>query len=1204
MALAALLAAGLPVEAQPAAQSPLSPPANGPRHADPTSHTLLNATIHVGPGITIQQGAVVIRDGKIETVADFSLLKFAPPEGSRVWNCEGLHIYAGFIDPFVEVDAPRPQPDEPGAHWNTRVTPQRRASDGNGLDERTRESLQKLGFTAAGLAPRGGIFRGQSAVVSLANPSERRSADRPPIYREGAYQVVAFDLNAIRADGQVSERGRRADDAPDVARWSGYPDSQMGAIALIRQTLSDSAWQTSARAGGASIAPNALDAIATGGPLMFAADDELDAIRGASIAREFNAKAMLLGSGTEFRRLQAIAGDRLPIVLPLNFPRTPDVTTLGKAESMELRELMSWEQAPTNPRRLDAAGVQVALTTSKLRDRGQFRDNLIKAMKHGLAPDRALAMLTTSPAEMLGLSGTLGTIQPGKIANLVVADQDLFVAWPKKDDKASEKKDERPAEAREPGDAPQGDRADAPRGEGDRPEERRDDRKAPKIRDLWIDGIRHELNPAPDKSAQGTWVVIEIDGKAIAAEGPEAVKFVVGEDSVTYLRGGKQARAKNVRVQGPRISYTLEAKELFNIDATLIDNAVATGEEMTGVTPMPNGALHHWKAKRLSTSTDVPRPARPDRREGGPAPDAAKPDAPQGDAPKGELAKADDKPGAKAEEINPEGGKPPAKPESKPEAAKPEATRPEGARAEGDRPRGDRPARRKSPEEEEKDAIAAIPDKLGHPFGPYMMEAQPVQPDVVVITNATIWTANAKNEIIEKGTLIVRKGKIESVSAGAAPSIPGAVVIDAQGKHIAPGIIDTHSHTGISRGVNEGGRAVTAEVRIGDVTDPDAISWYRQLAGGVTAVQCLHGSANAIGGQSQTNKIRWGAVRPDDMHFEGAKPGIKFALGENPKQANWGDRQTVRYPQTRMGVESLIRDRFTAARDYAAARAKDPAGTRRNLELDALAEILKGERLVHCHSYRQDEILMLCRVAQEFGFKIGTFQHILEGYKVADEIAKTAIGASGFTDWWAFKIEVQDAIPQAFNIMREQGVVASYNSDSDELARRLNGEAAKALKYNAGGEPLSPGEAIKFVTLNAAIQLGIGARVGSLEAGKDADFAIWSGSPLSATSRCEATWVDGREYFSLAQDAAHRERIQKERHRLIQKALATPRERSMGSPDAGGLRGSGMRPGDEQERAIDDQRSGMMSRMYERMLNRGQDPAMSRCGECGLIHSW
>ncbi|HET9235412.1 MAG TPA: amidohydrolase family protein, partial [Candidatus Eisenbacteria bacterium] len=292
------------------------------------------------------------------------------------------------------------------------------------------------------------------------------------------------------------------------------------------------------------------------------------------------------------------------------------------------------------------------------------------------------------------------------------------------------------------------------------------------------------------------------------------------------------------------------------------------------------------------------------------------------------------------------------------------------------------------------------------------------------------------------------------------------------------------------------------------------------------------------------------------LKLTGAKSGIKFALGENPKQANWGERYNQRYPQTREGVEQLIRERFQAARDYkkereAYRRTGKGLPPRRDLQLETLVEILDGKRLVHSHAYRADEMLMLIQVAEEFGFKIGSFQHVLEGYKVADEIARHGAGASSFSDWWAYKFEVYDAIPYNGAIMWDRGVNVTFNSDSDELARRLNLEAAKAVKY--GGVPEE--EALKFVTLNAAEQLAVADRVGSLEAGKDADFAIWSGSPLSTYSVCEQTWVDGRKYFDRTADLAARATLAAERDSLVAKVKASKKSdkkgKKEGTPVAG-----------------------------------------------------
>jgi imidazolonepropionase-like amidohydrolase len=415
------------------------------------------------------------------------------------------------------------------------------------------------------------------------------------------------------------------------------------------------------------------------------------------------------------------------------------------------------------------------------------------------------------------------------------------------------------------------------------------------------------------------------------------------------------------------------------------------------------------------------------------------------------------------------------------------------------------------------------------------------EPAAVAVRHATIWTEGPAGTLAD-ADLVVAGGKVVAVGKNlAAPA--GALEIDARGKHVSPGIIDAHSHTAIDdTNSNEFTHNVTAEVRIRDVLDPFDVAIYRELAGGTTVANVLHGSANAIGGQSQVVKWRRGAG-PDDLLFVGAPEVIKFALGENPKQSNFQNPHP-RYPATRMGVANLIRERFLAARDYrrrqeeyakaAAVKGAHPIPIRKDLQLEALAEVLEGKRLVHCHSYRKDEILQMIRTADEFGVKVAAFQHVLEGYKVADEIAKHGAGGSTFSDWWAYKFEVYDAIPYNGALMHERGVVVSFNSDSDELARRLNGEAAKAVKY--GGVP--PVDALAFVTMNPAKQLGVDKRVGSLEPGKDGDFVIWSGDPLSAESVAQETWIEGKKYFDRAADLAKRPALEKERADLVAKAKA------------------------------------------------------------------
>lgn len=418
------------------------------------------------------------------------------------------------------------------------------------------------------------------------------------------------------------------------------------------------------------------------------------------------------------------------------------------------------------------------------------------------------------------------------------------------------------------------------------------------------------------------------------------------------------------------------------------------------------------------------------------------------------------------------------------------------------------------------------------PFNGYGWETIPTQQDIL-IKNATVWTSEQDGKL-ENTDVLIRNGKIAQIGKNLAGG--SAKVIDGTGKHLTAGIIDEHSHIAISRGVNEGTQSVTAEVRIADVVNPDDVNIYRQLSGGVTASHLLHGSANTIGGQSQLIKLRWGADA-EALKFAGADPFIKFALGENVKQSNWGDRQRERFPQTRMGVEQLLTDAFTRALDYE----KLGADKRKDLELETLLEIIHSKRFVTCHSYVQSEINMLMHVADTFHFHINTFTHILEGYKVADKMKAHGAGAGTFADWWAYKMEVQDAIPYNATIMQRVGLTVAINSDDAEMARRLNQEAAKSIKYG----DMTEEEALKLVTLAPARLLHVADKTGSIKAGKDADLVLWSDDPLSIYAKADKTIVDGIVYFDREKDKELRQRISSERNRLIRKMLA---EKKKGTP--------------------------------------------------------
>ncbi len=1109
------LAAGLASTAH--ATDPLAPRPNGPMPAPPGLHLIDNATVHATPGAEPRVMDILIRDGRIVQVADT-----IEPGAARVWDAQGLHVYAGFIDAYVPVAAGAAAADAPGAHWSPLVTPQRDALAGAGLPASDATGLRKLGFTAANIAPDAGIFRGWSAVVSTAEPLPDPALGRPPVYLANAAQHLGYER----------------------AGWNegGYPTSHMGVVALLRQTFIDAAH----RAGRTHTNASVLDHIRPDALMIYDTGFELEALLGDKVAREFgHERIAIIGSGNEYKRLDALAAAGRPVIAPLVQPATPDVWSVGAADSVSLEELAAWEQAPANPRWLADKGLQVALTSSKLPRNQDFWTNLRRSIDAGLTPGQAHAMLTTNPAELLGVSDTLGAVETGKRANLVVASAPLFHGSDAKGDSKAE------------------------------------------ILSVWIDGRHHKINDRKDTRFDGSWTI------AILGAGHEIGMTIKGT-KVASIEGDRKTEARKVAIKADRISFIIDDENERVSGSYLISGTLGPDGVIRGTAIAPDQSVFEWTGTKD---------------------EAAAPDAePAKTVPSDDFVA---------------------------DAAEP-APRP--ARG-GERPQ--RGARGGADAEASKREPPSMP--IGAPFAAYTVEVYP-QAENFLLVNATVWTQSDRG-VIENGWVLVRDGKIAQIGAGGYPRI-AATVIDCEGKHITPGLIDAHSHTGLFRlGVNESGQAVTSEVRIADSLDPGHINWYRQLAGGVTAANLLHGSANPIGGQSQTVKVRWGSLRPEDMFFEGAKPGIKFALGENVKQSNWGDRNTSRYPQTRLGVETLIRDRFTKAREYAAnwkrvKRIMQVIGARTSpfteserekwftsfeddsrvldrfntplfdnidmeflneafkagglqgfaipqfdLELEILAEILSGDRLIHCHSYRQDEILMLCRVAEDFGFKIGTFQHGLETYKVAEVVREHSIGASIFSDWWAYKVEVQDAIPAAGPINFEAGLLTSYNSDSDELARRMNAEAGKAYRYaREAGIELTREDALNFVTRNPAIQLGIIDRVGTIEPGKDADLVVWSGEPISSLSRAERTFVDGRQLFSPEIDAAHRERNRAERTRLIEKIMKegrpAPKKDEADTPAA-------PESGDESPT-----RRSLLARTYEAALQDHIDHG-PRPGDCG-----
>ncbi|MEO8494148.1 MAG: amidohydrolase family protein [Planctomycetota bacterium] len=992
------------------AAPPTTIPVEGLRQNTPRVHALTGARIVVAPGRVFENGTVVVRDGVIEAVGDKDM---KTPNDARIWDLAGKTIYAGFIDAYGETSIDGELAKSGSPYWNPLVTPQAAVADHYKADADVNKKLRDQGVTARLVAPSKGIIKGASSLVLTGDDANRHAI---------LQARVAQHLRLTVSPGH----GRES-----------YPSSPMGAVALARQAMLDAQWYADAwaayRADPTLPRPERNDALAalhefpdSSNLLIADASNELFVLRANRFAREFSLNIAIRGSGHEYKRLDAIVATGRSIILPLNFPKPPNVASVETALNVDLEDLLHWDIAPENAARLDRAGVKIAFTSHGLSDQATFLASVRKAVERGLTNEAALRALTTTPAQLFGADDKLGTVERGKLANLVVTDGDVFA-------------------------------------------------EKTKIVETWVNGTRYEVSTEPEFDVRGTWelkiedrekpVVLKLTGEPMKLTGtvelaPDGEKKAEDEKK-SDAEKDKTIKLARVGFRDARFSCTFEAKELFG-------EGIA---RLTAVVSFPKEGAASWL---------------------------------------GDVTLAD---GSRLAVTATRRDKEVKEPEKDSESAE----------------------KKKEPERPNPASFA-----VNYPLGAFGRENLPERPKAVLFQNATVWTCG-KVGIVENASVLVVDGRIRAV--GKAIAVPaGGIIVDATGKHITPGIIDCHSHMATDGGINEATQAITAEVRIGDFIDANDIAIYQQLAGGVTAANVLHGSANPIGGQNQVIKLRWGAL-PEAMKFTEAPQGIKFALGENVKQSNWGDEHTTRYPQSRMGVEQIMRDAFHAAKEYRERWAqwrqtREGLPPRVDLELEAIAEIVEGSRWIHCHSYRQDEILALLRTLEEFDIRIGTFQHILEGYKVADAMAKHGAMGSAFSDWWAYKFEVYDAIPYAGALMHHAGVNVSFNSDDRELARHLNQEAGKAVKYGA----VPPEEALKFVTLNPAKQLRIEKYVGSIEAGKQADLVVWSGPPLSNFSRCEQTWIDGIKYFSLEEDRTLRDEAGRMRNVLVQKILASGEE--------------------------------------------------------------
>ena len=983
-------------------------PEVGVRNRAPRSWALTNATIVTRPGELIERGTLLIENGRIVSVgADMEV-----PDECRVVDLEGHTIYPGLIDAWSEIDVPTEQSES--AHWNPFARPEREAvtawKGGGSYDEKLREA----GFAMRLIVPAGSILKGTSALVTTADGVTVSSvvSDR-----------VAHHLRLTSVRGASRKQ---------------YPNSPMGSVALARQTFYDAKWYRDAwrafRNDSSADRPETNRALEVVGNatandelFVFEAPDEQYAMRVNRFAIEFGLNRVVLrGSGREYQRLDEIAATGYPVILPLDFPKAPNVATAEAAHDATLAELMHWHLAPENPARLKAAGIPIAFTTDGLSVPSDLRKRVRTAVQRGLDEDDALHACTLAPAKLFEVDDKFGSIERGKAAHLMICDGDWL--------------DE-----------------------------------ATKVVETWVDGHRFQHAPKPPAAPDGVWEL-----KVQDAPRDRATIYIKLEEK----DGNTKVRASTEPFVASDESPADDPEETDSKD--VVDGKVIDSGFGRLTMTFPNSL---WDGDGIVRVSATLLAGDDEQLVGSLVDEAGK-----------RFSVTARKQGSVGDNAD----------ENANEDAEDEA------------------------EEEDTPLEFAV----NYPFGAFGTEQPVRETPTVLIENATIWTCGPRG-ILKDASILLEDGKVSRVAAsGEAIEVDdSAQRIDAKGKHVTPGIIDCHSHMATDGGVNEGTQAITAEVRIGDFVDATDISIWRQLAGGVTTANILHGSANPIGGQNQVIKLRWGQS-PEAMKFAEAPQGIKFALGENVKQSNWGDDFTTRYPQSRLGVEQIMRDAFIAAKDYEREWAQwrvDGKGIppRKDLELDALLEIVNGQRWIHCHSYRQDEILALMRTLESFDITIGTFQHILEGYKVAKEMAEHGAMGSAFSDWWAYKFEVYDAIPYNGALMHNEGIVVSFNSDDAELARHLNHEAAKAMKY--GGVP--PEEALKFVTLNPARQLRIDQYVGSLESGKHADVVIWSGDPLQITSRCEQTWIDGARYFDIEEEKAMRDANLELRNRLVREIL-------------------------------------------------------------------
>ena len=924
-----------------------------------SNYTLFkNATLHPAPGKTITGGSMLIRDGKIVSLGK----SVKEPANAVVIDLNEKHLYPSFIEIYSSFGVKTPErssggrsgdyeASRSGYYWNDHIRAETDALADFNYDSKAAKEMVEAGFGTVNTHKADALARGNGILVAL--NTDGNTADR--LIDTKSAQFFSFDKSNL--SGQS------------------YPSSKMGATALIRQLFEDAEWYANGNVETRDLALEALNANMNL-PQIFYGEGLYDDLRISSLSKETGVPFIIVGGGDEYKRIDEVKATGAQYIIPVNFQDAYDVEDPFQAEYVSLGQMLEWNQEPTNPAKMEDAGLTFALTTHSLKSPDKLMDMLKKAFKYGLTEETALKALTTVPAQLLGKSDELGTLKENAWANFLVTSGPLFG-----DDTV--------------------------------------------LYENWVQGNQHVIKDASIVDIDGNYT-LTVNGSSYDV----SISKSTEKPSVT-VKSGETKLGSKISYDNGWLNLMFTTKESSSKDFNRVIAQVSDAQTWSGKAISPSGSETSFTMTKKS---------------------------------------------------------------------------------------GEATEEKEEDKEEDKEEETPVVMPLTYPNIAYGYDEKPKQ-ESMLFKNATVWT-NEEAGILEETDVLVKNGKI--AAGGKNLSAGGAKVIDATGKHLTSGIIDEHSHIA-AFSINEGGQNSSAEVRMKDVVNPDDIDIYRDLAGGVTTIQLLHGSANPIGGQSAVMKLKWGSsideMVLDDIRF------IKFALGENVKQSNWGSYS--RFPQTRMGVQQMYTDYFQRAREYEAAK-NSGAPYRKDYEMETLVEILNADRFISSHSYVQSEINMLMKVAEDFDFRINTFTHILEGYKVADKMAEHGVAGSTFSDWWAYKYEVNDAIPYNAAIMWSEGVLTGINSDDAEMSRRLNQEAAKTMKY--GGVPEE--EAWKFVTLNPAKMLHLDDRTGSIREGKDADLVLWSTYPMSVSAVAEKTLIEGAVYFDIEKDKALRKSIQEKKNKL------------------------------------------------------------------------